>query len=160
MHISSKWIDEKHQALTMKKVTDGKAGSTQNGGNMSKRTEKKSGHSKRNQQYIRRHDSEECENFDMKDLDEREPCQSFPSQDFHSVGREGQKMSMKVPLTTRSTHSLALNNHLKKQMTQELNLTSPAQLEESVNSGNQGHNSIIHHGWQDSHGKQGHNTSS
>ena len=80
----------------------------------------------------------------MKDLDEREPCQSFPSHDFHSVGREGsQKMNMKVPLTTRSTHSLALNNHLKKQMTQDLNLTSPAQLEESVNSGNQGHNSII-----------------
>jgi len=25
---------------------------------------------------------EECENFDMKDLDEREPCQTFPSHDF------------------------------------------------------------------------------
>ena len=52
---------------------------------------------------------------------------------------------MKVPLTTRSTHSLALNNHLKKQMTQDLNLTSPAQLEESVNSGAPGHNTSSQH---------------
>ena len=44
VHISSKWIDEKHQALTMKKVTtDG----SKNHGNLSKRAEKKSGPSKR-----------------------------------------------------------------------------------------------------------------
>ena len=122
MHKSAKWVDEK-QALTMKKVSD-------NGKVNPKRLMTSSSKAHRNQQSKRR-DTEECENFDIKDLDEREPCQTFPSHDFQSVSSE--QKTLKVPLTTRSTHSLALNN-LKKQMTQDLNLTSPAQLEESLQS--------------------------
>lgn len=49
---------------------------------------------------------------------------------FHSVGSAHQG---KIPQTTRSAHSLALNN-FRKQLTLDLNLTGSIQLEESRQS--------------------------
>jgi len=67
----------------------------------------------------------------MKDLDEREPCQTYPSHELNSAGSE--QKSFKVPMTTRSTHSLALTN-LKKHVSQDLKMMSPVHLEETLNS--------------------------
>ena len=56
-------------------------------------------------------DTEECEDFDIRDLDEREPCQTL--QDTLVDGRRQKEEAKKtvgtvVPLTTRSTQSAAI----------------------------------------------------
>ena len=82
-----------------------------------------------------RQDTEEYENFDMKDLDEKEPCQTFATNNISIVGANAadeQKVRMNMPLKMRSTHSLTINN-LKKQMTMDLNRTSSLENEEDLN---------------------------
>ena len=61
-------------------------------------------------------ETEECEDFDIRDLDEREPCQTLQSNMQDSLLEERKfnnesyqkTISMILPLTTRSTHSQAL----------------------------------------------------
>ena len=86
-----------------------------------------------------RQDTEEYENFDMKDLDEKEPCQTLATNNISIVGAgaaDEQKAGMNMPPTTRSTHSLTINN-LKKQMTLDLNRTNSLQNEDESNQQHQ-----------------------
>ena len=57
-------------------------------------------------------ETEDCEDFDIRDLDEREPCQTMQDTMLVDSRRHKEKsqkqMGMVVPLTTRSTQSAAI----------------------------------------------------
>ena len=57
-------------------------------------------------------ETEDCEDFDIRDLDEREPCQTMQDTMLDYSRRHMEKaqkqMGMVVPLTTRSTQSAAI----------------------------------------------------
>ena len=76
-------------------------------------------------------DTEECEDFDIRDLDEREPCQTMQDslmeeRKFHNKSHE-KTISMILPLTTRSTHSQALLTIRKTKTNDPMNQSNSVQ---------------------------------
>lgn len=112
---NKKWIEETHLTLSLQKKDNSEpvgSGILQPKRFATSKTASKDPYAGAQSQFAQR-DTEDNENFDMKDLDEREPCQTNPSLDFVSLGcseHTNLHQKMKIPLTTRSTHSLALNS--------------------------------------------------